>query len=55
VALISDAETTVKAAEVPLKVTLLAPVRSVPRILTLDPALPVVGTAWTNGPSPHPG
>jgi hypothetical protein len=49
---ISELETTVNAAAVPLKVTLVAPVRSVPRILTAAPALPDVGSVFTNGPSP---
>jgi hypothetical protein len=40
VAMIKELETTVKAAEVPLKLTLVAPVRSVPKISTNAPAGP---------------
>lgn len=43
--LISDFDMTVNFAAVPLKVTLVAPVRFVPRILTAAPTLPEVGTA----------
>ena len=50
VALISELETTVNVAAVPLKLTLLAPVRLVPRILTVAPTLPEVGCVSTNGP-----
>jgi hypothetical protein len=39
VAVIKDRDTTVNVAAVPLNVTLVAPVRSVPRILTVFPAL----------------
>jgi len=49
---ISEADFTVKTAAVPLKVTLLAPVRSVPKIVALAPALPEVGSASTNAPRP---
>src|ERR1700691_2723604 len=52
VVVISDLETTVNVAAVPLNVTLVAPVRSVPRILTAAPTLPEVGTVSTNGPRP---
>ena len=52
VVLISVAETTVNAAAVPLKVTLVAPVRSVPRIVILRPIFPEVGTVTTKGPRP---
>ena len=52
VVVISVAETTVKVAAVPLKVTLLALVRSVPRIVTFAPTLPKVGVVVTKGPSP---
>ena len=46
-------ELTVKAvAGMPLNVTLVAPVRSVPRIVTFAPASPEVGTVFTNGPKP---
>ena len=52
VVVISELETTLKTAAVPLKVTLLAPVSFVPRILTAAPTLPDVGCVSTNGPSP---
>ena len=39
-------------ADVPLNVTLVAPVRSVPRILTAAPTLPDAGTVVTKGASP---
>jgi hypothetical protein len=35
-----------------LNVTLVAPVRSLPRILTAAPTLPNVGCVFTNGPRP---
>jgi hypothetical protein len=44
--------TTVKTAAVPLKLTLVAPVRLVPRILTDAPTLPEVVCVSTNGPRP---
>jgi hypothetical protein len=46
------ADTTLKVAETPLKVTLVAPVRSVPRILTCAPTLPAEGSVLTKGPRP---
>ncbi len=49
---ISDFEMTLNSAAVPLKVTLVAPVRSVPRILTAAPTLPEFGNVSTNGPRP---
>ena len=49
---ISEPEATLNVAAVPLKVTLVAPVRSVPRILTAVFALPDVGTVSTNGARP---
>jgi len=49
---VSEPEDTPKTAGVPLKVTLLAPVRLVPRILTTAPTLPEVGCVSTNGPKP---
>jgi hypothetical protein len=52
VVVISEGETTVNAAGVPLKVTLLAPVRSVPRILTGSPTPRELGKVFTNEPSP---
>ena len=47
VVLISDFETTVNFAAVPLKVTLVVPARFVPRIMTLAPILPDVGRVST--------
>jgi len=47
-----EAETTVNVAAVPLKVTLVAPVKSVPRILTAASVLPKVGSVFTSGPKP---
>jgi hypothetical protein len=52
VVVISELETTVKTAAVPLKLTLVAPVRLVPRIVTGDPTLPEVVCVFTNGPRP---
>jgi hypothetical protein len=49
---IKEAETTLKTAAVPLNVTLVAPIRSVPRILTAAPTPPAVGSVFTNGPRP---
>jgi hypothetical protein len=49
---ISELEITVNAAAVPLKVTPVAPVRSVPRILTAAPTTPEVGSVFTNGARP---
>src|SRR5580658_2542660 len=52
VVVISDLELTLNVAGVPLKVTLVAPVRKLPRILTVAPTLPEVGSVSTNWPSP---
>lgn len=52
VVFISEAETTVNVAAVPLKLTLVAPLRFVPRITTALPTLPEVGTVLTNAASP---
>src|ERR1017187_2371379 len=52
VVVIKYRDLTVNVAAVPLKVTLVAPVRSVPRILTAAPTLPEVGSTSTNGPKP---
>jgi len=52
VVLIWVPETTVKVAALPLKLTLVAPFRFVPRILTVAPTLPELGTGSTNGLSP---
>ena len=49
---ISELETTVNATAVPLKVTPVVPVRSVPRILTAAPTLPEVGSVFTKGARP---
>jgi hypothetical protein len=54
VVVISVLETTLKVAALPLKVTLVAPVRLLPRIMTAAPALPEAGKVSTNGPAPHP-
>jgi hypothetical protein len=50
VAVISELQATVNLAAVPLKLTLVAPVRSVPRMLMAAPTLPDPGCASTNGP-----
>ena len=52
VVVISELETTVNTAAVPLKVTLVAPVRSLPRMLRAAPTLPERGRVFTNGPRP---
>ena len=53
VAVISEAELTMKeVAGVPLKVTLVAPVSWVPKILTVVFTLPDVGNVLINGPTP---
>jgi hypothetical protein len=52
VAVIKHLDTTVKVAAVPLNVTLVAPVRSLPRILIDAPTLPEVVCVSTNGPRP---
>jgi hypothetical protein len=49
---ISALETTVNVAGVPLKVTLVVPVKLFPRILTPAPTLPLTGTVSTDAPSP---
>jgi len=49
---ISIAETTVNGAAVPLKLTLAAPVRFVPRIVTGDPTGTELGTGLMKGGSP---
>src|SRR5579863_150119 len=49
---ISEFEMTLNFAAVPLKLTPLAPVRSVPRILMAAPTLPEFGSVSTNGPRP---
>ena len=51
-ALICFFETTVKFAGVPLKVTLVVPVRLVPKIPICVPGLPKAGVGSTNGLSP---
>jgi hypothetical protein len=52
VVVISEGETTVKTAAVPVKLTLVALVRLVPRILTAAPTSPKGGRIFTNGPRP---
>lgn len=52
VVLISELDTTVNVAWVPLKVTLVEPFSFVPRIMTGFPTLDVVGRVSTNGPRP---
>jgi hypothetical protein len=52
VVVISVAETTLNVAAIPSKLTVVAPVRFVPRIVTLFPAAPDAGMVLTNGPSP---
>jgi hypothetical protein len=52
VVVIKYLDTTVNLAAVPLKLTLVAPVRLVPRIFTADPTLPKGGRVFTNGPRP---
>ena len=52
VARISDSDTTVNVAAVPLKLTPVVPVRLFPRIKTTVPTLPELGNVFTNGPSP---
>ena len=52
VAVISELDKTLKAAAVPLNVTLVAPAKFVPRILTAVRTLPEVGCVSTNGPRP---
>ena len=52
VAVIRVSELTMKAAPMPLKVTLVAPVSFVPKMRTVAPTLPEVGSVSTNGPSP---
>jgi hypothetical protein len=48
-AAIKELEITVKVAAVPLKVTLVAPFRFVPRMLISVPTLAAVGSVFTNG------
>jgi hypothetical protein len=45
-------ELTVNVAATPLKLTRVAPVSSVPKIVTSAPTLPEVGSVFTNGASP---
>jgi hypothetical protein len=52
IVMISEAETTWKAAVVPLKVTLVAPVKSVPIIFISSPALPTRGRVSIKGLRP---
>lgn len=52
VALISVSETTVNVAALPLNLTLVDPVRLLPRMMTCLPTLPATGTVSTNGLRP---
>jgi hypothetical protein len=52
VVVISELDTTVKVAALSLKLTLVAPVRLVPRMLTVAPTFAAVGCVSTNGPRP---
>src|SRR5580700_8577498 len=52
VAMISEGEATVNTAAAPLNITLVAPARLVPRILTTAPTLPEEVCVSTNGPRP---
>ena len=52
VVVISEPDTTVNAVGMPLKVTLVAPVRFVLRRLTFVPTVPKAGSVSTKGPSP---
>ena len=53
VVVMSEADVTVNDAAMPLKVTLVVPIRLVPRILTARPTFPEVGSVFTNEPSPE--
>lgn len=52
VVVISVLETTVNDAAIPSKLTLVAPVRFVPRMVTFAPTLAALGSVRTIGPSP---
>src|ERR1019366_2257982 len=52
VVVISEADTTLNVAGVPLKLTLVAPVRFVPRMVTGVPTAPMVGCVSTKGGRP---
>ena len=52
VAVINEAEITVNVVAVPLKVTLVEPVRFVPRISIVVPTVPPDGSSFTKGGSP---
>lgn len=52
VVVISELDTTVNVAAVPLKLTLVVPVRLFPRIFTVFPTFPEVGSVSTKGPRP---
>ena len=51
-ALMCVPESTAKDAGVPLNVTLVAPVRLLPRIWIVQPNFPEPGLAWTKGAKP---
>ena len=50
---ISESDTTVNVAAMPLKLTSVAPVRLLPRIRTGAPTPPEVGSVSTNGAESH--
>jgi len=52
VVVIRVGESMVNTAGVPLKLTLVVPIRSVPRIWITAPTWPTWGSVSTNGPSP---
>jgi hypothetical protein len=52
VVVISVLDTTLKAADVPLKVTLVEPVNLFPRIMTFAPTVPDMGAVSTQGLRP---
>lgn len=53
VVVISELDTTLNVAAVPLKVTLVAPVSVVPKIVIFAPTMPDVGKFSTNAPTPQ--
>jgi hypothetical protein len=55
VVVISVLEATLKLAALPLKVTLVVPVKLFPRIMTAAPNSPEAGSVRTKGPNPSTG
>jgi hypothetical protein len=53
VVVIKYLDTTVNVAAMPSNVTLVAPVRLLPKILTAEPTAPDVGSGFTNAPRPR--